>query len=102
MSLIDVKVSEPVRQPARSADRNRAELSFAQERLWFLSRLEPQSAAYNLVTVRRLSGPLAVPALQRAFSEIVRRHDALRSTFAEVDGAPVQVIAPCRGLTLSL
>ena len=79
-----------------------SELSFAQERLWFLDRLEPQSAAYNLVTARRLSGRLALAALERALGEIVRRHDTLRTTFADVDGVPVQVIAPCCELTLSL
>jgi amino acid adenylation domain-containing protein len=75
-------------------------LSFAQERLWFLDRLKPGSSAYNLTAVRRLSGILHVPALERALREIVRRHVVLRTTIAEVDGAPVQMIAPFDGSTL--
>ena len=70
-------------------------LSFAQQRLWFLDQLEPDSAAYNM--------PAAAAACragstwrrcERTSSEIVRRHEALRTTFATVDGEPVQVIAP--------
>ncbi|HSU18095.1 MAG TPA: amino acid adenylation domain-containing protein, partial [Longimicrobium sp.] len=71
-----------------------APLSFSQERLWFIDRLEPGSAAYNLPMAWRLEGALDVAALQRALGEIVRRHEALRTVFAEADGSPVQVIAP--------
>jgi amino acid adenylation domain-containing protein len=69
-------------------------LSFAQQRLWFLERLRPGTAAYNLPSVFRLQGPLAVPALAAALGEIVRRHDVLRTTFAIVAGEPVQVVEP--------
>ncbi|HST62423.1 MAG TPA: amino acid adenylation domain-containing protein, partial [Longimicrobium sp.] len=75
-------------------------LSSAQERLWFLDRLEPESAFYNIPIALRLSGALEVPALERAMGDVVRRHEALRTTFAEVDGSPVQVIAPFRGFVL--
>ncbi|UCE20065.1 MAG: amino acid adenylation domain-containing protein [Gemmatimonadota bacterium] len=68
--------------------------SFAQQRLWFLDRLEPQSPAYNIPIALRLKGRLNVRALERSFNEIVRRHEVLRTTFAEMDGQPVQVIAP--------
>ncbi|HEX7181318.1 MAG TPA: amino acid adenylation domain-containing protein, partial [Thermoanaerobaculia bacterium] len=71
-----------------------APLSFAQERLWFLDRLQPDSTAYNLPTVLRLTGDLDIGALRRSFTEIVRRHAALRTTFVEIDGEPRQVIAP--------
>jgi amino acid adenylation domain-containing protein len=71
-----------------------APLSFAQERLWFLDRLQPGTAIYNIPLAWRLSGPLNVPALEWALGEIVRRHEALRTTFYEVDGAPVAAIAP--------
>jgi amino acid adenylation domain-containing protein len=77
-------------------------LSFAQERLWFIDRLEPGSASYNISMARRLGGALDVAALERALGEIVRRHEALRTTFREVDGSPVQVIAPFGGFTLRL
>ncbi|HEV3050216.1 MAG TPA: FkbM family methyltransferase, partial [Longimicrobium sp.] len=75
-------------------------LSFAQERLWILDRLESQSAVYNILAARRLGGALDQAALQRALGEIVRRHEALRTVFAEVDGSPVQVIAPFGGFSL--
>ncbi|HLL45477.1 MAG TPA: amino acid adenylation domain-containing protein, partial [Longimicrobiaceae bacterium] len=75
-------------------------LSFAQERLWFLDRLEPGSAFYNVPAARRFEGALDAAALETALGEVVRRHEALRTTFAERDGAPVQVIAPAGGFTL--
>jgi amino acid adenylation domain-containing protein len=75
-------------------------LSFAQERLWFLDRLQPGSAVYNVSTAMRLRGVLDARALERALGEVVRRHEALRTTFAEMDGAPVQVIAPFAGFAL--
>ncbi|HST62463.1 MAG TPA: amino acid adenylation domain-containing protein, partial [Longimicrobium sp.] len=75
-------------------------LSFAQERLWFLDRLEPGSTAFNIPVARRLGGAVDEAALERALGEIVRRHEALRTVFEEVDGAPVQVIAPFDGFAL--
>jgi hypothetical protein len=75
-------------------------LSFAQERLWFIDRLEPGSTVYNIPAAWRLGGALDEAALERALGEIVRRHEALRTTFAEVDGSPVQVIAPFGGFVL--
>jgi amino acid adenylation domain-containing protein/non-ribosomal peptide synthase protein (TIGR01720 family) len=68
--------------------------SFAQQRLWFLDQLEPGSTAYNLPLSLRLNGELNMAALEAAFNEIVQRHEALRTTFAVVDGQPVQLIAP--------
>src|SRR6185369_99032 len=66
--------------------------SFAQQRLWFLNQLDPQSSFYNVPTVLRLEGPLNIAVLQRALTELVRRHESLRTTFAMVNGEPVQVI----------
>src|SRR5262245_51875416 len=77
-------------------------LSFAQQRLWFLHLLDPQSSAYNMPFALRLSGQLDVPALERALNEIVRRHEVLRTTFAELDGEPVQLIATTQPLELPL
>lgn len=74
--------------------------SFAQERLWFLDQLEQGSTAYNLPMTMRLLGPLDVGALVQSLNEIVRRHEALRTTFSAPDGRPVQVIGP--NLPLSL
>ncbi|MFL6202032.1 MAG: condensation domain-containing protein, partial [Thermoanaerobaculia bacterium] len=69
-------------------------LSFSQERLWFLDQLQPGSPLYNIPVALRLRGPLQAEALAATFREIVRRHEALRTSFAEVDGRPVQVIQP--------
>ncbi|HEX2091053.1 MAG TPA: condensation domain-containing protein, partial [Longimicrobiaceae bacterium] len=77
-------------------------LSFAQERLWFLEQLEPGTALYNIPLATRLSGALDVPALERAFGEIVRRHEALRTTFRAVEGAAVQVVHPPREVKLTV
>jgi pristinamycin I synthase-3/4 len=69
-------------------------LSFQQERLWFFSRVYPASAAYNMPMALRLTGRLDLPALERTLSELVRRHESLRTTFHVLDGRPVQVVSP--------
>ncbi|WP_053817198.1 non-ribosomal peptide synthetase, partial [Pseudomonas aeruginosa] len=68
------------------------QLSFAQERQWFIWRLEPDSAAYNIPVALRLKGQLRRDALQEALDLLVQRHETLRTTFVEHDGAPRQVI----------
>ncbi|WP_433527967.1 amino acid adenylation domain-containing protein [Micromonospora sp. CA-263727] len=68
-------------------------LSFPQQRLWFLEQLVPGGAAYNVPIAVRLAGPLDLAVWRRCCDEIVRRHDALRTTFAEVEGEPVQRVA---------
>jgi acyl transferase domain-containing protein len=75
-------------------------LSFAQQRLWFLDQLAPANAAYHLPSALRLSGSLSLAGLKQAFSEIIRRHEVLRTTFDIVDGQPVQVIGPVFDLPL--
>ena len=69
-------------------------LSFAQERLWFLDRLLPGESAYNIPAALRISGPFSVETLAQAVDASVRRHESLRTTFVERDGAPVQLITP--------
>ncbi|HET6676075.1 MAG TPA: amino acid adenylation domain-containing protein, partial [Nitrospiraceae bacterium] len=67
-------------------------LSFAQERMWFLYRMAPDSSAYNIPASVRLQGPLNKDALRRSVAELVRRHESLRTTFRELEGRPVQII----------
>ncbi len=69
-------------------------LSFAQERLWFLQQLEGASATYNMPFSVRIDGHLDLKTLEKALSEIVRRHSVLRTTFPTVNGTPIQVIHP--------
>ncbi|MDZ7963735.1 MAG: amino acid adenylation domain-containing protein [Nostoc sp. DedSLP03] len=73
-------------------DTEKIPLSFAQERLWFLNQLEGASATYNMPAALRLSGRLNLNALQQALAEIIRRHEALRTSFANINGTPMQVI----------
>ncbi|HEX4962826.1 MAG TPA: amino acid adenylation domain-containing protein, partial [Thermoanaerobaculia bacterium] len=72
----------------------RVPLSFAQERLWFLSQLEPESPAYNIPIALRLAGRLDLPALERSLTELLRRHESLRTTYELAEGQAVQVIHP--------
>ena len=74
--------------------------SYAQQRLWLLERLEPGTAAFNMSAAVRITGALDVPALGKSLDEVVRRHESLRTTFAEVDGEPVQTIALNGGVDL--
>lgn len=72
----------------------RATLSFAQKRMWFLSHLDVTDEAYKVLVPLRLKGPLDVGRIERAFSNLVRRHEVLRTTFETHDGEVVQVIHP--------
>jgi len=68
-------------------------LSYAQQRLWFLNQLEPESAAYHIPFAVRLSGELNLEILEKSVNAIVRRHEVLRTSFATRNGNPVQVIS---------
>jgi len=80
--------------------RDSAELSFAQQRLWFLYRMDPNSPFYNISSAWRLRGPLDVDALKNSLNIIIQRHEALRTTFSMREGDPVQLIAPSLSLPL--
>ena len=81
--------------PLRPASRQqRLPLSFAQQRLWFLDQLVPDSALYNMPAPLRLEGALDLAALERALTELVRRHEVLRTSFPSEAGQPLQAIAP--------
>jgi amino acid adenylation domain-containing protein len=79
-----------------------AALSSAQERLWFLYQLEPNSPVYNVPMGLRIKGELNIAVLHQSLMEIVRRHEALRSRFEMVDGSPVQVIESSVSLEVPL
>ncbi|MFI5086156.1 MAG: amino acid adenylation domain-containing protein [Actinomycetales bacterium] len=72
----------------------RIPLSYAQRRLWFLNRFDPASGAYNIPVVVRLTGPLAVTALQNAINDVVARHESLRTVFPFSSGVPEQLVLP--------
>jgi acyl carrier protein len=74
--------------------------SFAQQRLWFIDRLEPGNPAYNITLAIRALGELDRGVLGRAITEIVRRHTVLRTTFAAINGVPVPVVSPPQPLDL--
>jgi amino acid adenylation domain-containing protein len=88
------EVIAPRARPGRP-DRNGAPppLSFAQQRLWVLDRLDPGSAFYNVPLAVRLEGRLDLPALLSSLIRIVQRHEALRTTFGVEEGRPFQAIS---------
>src|SRR5262249_37580033 len=77
-------------------------MSFAQERLWFLNQMEPDSAFYNISLAARLSGQLNLTALEQTLSEIVRRHEVLRTSFQFINRGPMQVVSPAEDLSLAV
>jgi amino acid adenylation domain-containing protein len=91
------RASSPIKRVSRQAA---LPLSFAQQRLWFLQQWEPVAAAYNIPAAVRLKGFLDVSALARSLEEMLRRHEALRTIFQDVNGQPVQVISPPRAWSL--
>jgi amino acid adenylation domain-containing protein len=85
--------------PRRSAG-DTAPLSFAQQRLWFLNQLEPESPAYNESHTFRLSGTLDRDAFKMALNQVVLRHEVLRTTIVTVDGSPCQLVVSNRTVDL--
>ncbi|MGE6757265.1 amino acid adenylation domain-containing protein, partial [Corallococcus interemptor] len=85
----------PPRDPSQPA-----ELSFAQQRLWFMDQLAPGSPLYNVPVAVRLEGALDVAVLERSLREVVRRHEALRTTFQGTESGPVQHFADAPALEL--
>ena len=76
--------------------------SFAQQRLWFLDQLEPNTATYNICSTAQINGSLDIEALKQSLNTIVERHEVLRTAFAINDGQPVQVLAAAMSLPLPL
>ncbi|HVT18692.1 MAG TPA: condensation domain-containing protein, partial [Thermoanaerobaculia bacterium] len=87
---------EPVPRPADGE----LPLSFAQQRLWFIDQLEPGNPLYNMPWAARLTGELDAGRLRRALAEVVRRHEALRTTFAPAPRGPVSRVLPSQPMAL--
>ncbi len=75
-------------------------VSYAQLRLWLLDQLDPRTPAYNIARAIRMRGSLSRQALRESLEGVVARHESLRTTFGEVDGEPIQVIAGSRSVDL--
>ncbi|SEF24662.1 amino acid adenylation domain-containing protein [Amycolatopsis pretoriensis] len=91
------------RPPVRAVDRPaRLPLSFAQQRLWYIDRYERTGAAYNVPLVWHITGPLDPRALAQACTDVVVRHESLRTVFPEVGGEPEQLIIPAGDIATPL
>jgi len=91
----ELKASKTSKQQEirRRASGEPCPLSFAQQRLWFIAQLEPDSSAYNCMEGLRMTGELNVPLLEQTLNEVVRRHEALRTTFKLVGDEPAQIVS---------
>ena len=94
--IIDFLAKPTSSEALPKADRSGSlPMSFAQERVWFLSQLEPESStAYHVVAAMEIEGDADVSALQSALNAVIQRHESLRTHFASKDGAGIQVIRP--------
>jgi len=94
--------TKPSLPPIQAADRRQPlPLSFSQERLWILERMQGGSSAYVIQAALSLEGELDLIALEEAFQEVIRRHEILRTTFPIQGGQPVQLIAPSARLPIN-
>lgn len=80
----------------------RAPLTFAQQGIWFLQQLSPASSAWNLSRTWRVYGSVDLTALERALSEVSRRHESLRTRYIVVDGEPVQEVMPATSVAIEI
>src|SRR5437764_15351035 len=85
-----------------ASEPRQAQLSFAQQRLWFLDQLEPNSPLYNIGAVAKVTGTVDRASLQRALEMIIDRHETLRTRFSCPDGTPVQIIDPTSAFQLGM
>jgi hypothetical protein len=99
MKTVSVGMALPIKRVERG---HAMELSFAQQRLWFLEQLNPGTGFYNLMVSVRMKGELKVQALEESFLVVIKRHESLRTRFENKDGKPVQVIEPILDFRLEL
>ncbi|MGY2990309.1 amino acid adenylation domain-containing protein [Bradyrhizobium sp. USDA 4508] len=105
LSTISQAPNQPhgsVSQFIKDGERRVCPMSFAQSRLWILDRFQPGNPAYNLATAIPLYGRVDATVLERTINELVRRHEALRTTFEVVDGQPAQVVKASLKLKLDI
>jgi len=95
----DATISPPLVRVSRDQD---LALSFGQERQYGLEQLNPGSSAINTCSAKTLKGPLDLGALQKSFTEIVNRHESLRTTFQWGDSKPIQIVHPTCDVNVSL
>ncbi|PSK29589.1 non-ribosomal peptide synthetase [Nocardia seriolae] len=88
--------------PVPQARGDRSPLSLAQQRMWFLARLDPESAAHHIPIALRLSGALDVAALAAAVRDVVERHEVLRTVYPEIDGVGYQLVLAAERVPLDL
>jgi amino acid adenylation domain-containing protein len=88
--------SGSARSSIQKSEATEGPLSFGQQRFWFLEQLDPGQPVYNVCFGVRLTGRLNYPAVQAGLSEIVKRHEALRTAFTNREGTPVQRVMPAR------
>ncbi|RJQ75848.1 non-ribosomal peptide synthetase [Amycolatopsis panacis] len=95
LSQVIDRAATTLRRPVVRAERpERLPLSFAQQRLWFLNRLEENTSTYNMPIAMRLRGPLDRDALAAAVQDLSDRHEPLRTRYPDVDGTPYQDVVP--------
>ncbi len=97
-----LSVDVPLQAEGATAEVFAFPVSFAQQRLWFLDQLDGGSFAYNIPVAVRLNGKLNRASLTSALNEVIRRHEALRTSFSTVDNQPVQVISDYQPLALPI
>jgi amino acid adenylation domain-containing protein len=92
----------PVEAIPNRATKHAVPLSFGQQQLWLLAQLMPDTPVYTECVTIHLPGPLDVTVLEKSYTEILRRHEAWRTSFPSVDGQPVQLIHPASPVSLPL
>ncbi len=102
VSLDDAVITSQPRQSDTVGRGYSMPLSYAQQRMWFLSQWEPDSPLYNIPSAVRLTGHVQVDLLEQAINEIVKRHEILRTTFDSDQGNAYQLIKPELDIKLTL
>jgi amino acid adenylation domain-containing protein/non-ribosomal peptide synthase protein (TIGR01720 family) len=101
-AIATTKSELPLSSIERVPRQGKLPISFAQQRQWFLSQLEPESPFYNIPAAVQISGALDISILQRSLNEIIRRHEVLRTTFQTIEGQPVAQVSSATELELPL